>query len=80
MKNRIKELRKAKGLRQEDLADLQQRLFKIEKKDVEQNIAKFAKDEDYDLIIDEAACGFAKSGLNVTDAILKKMGVEKPKK
>lgn len=65
---------------QEDLADLQQRLFKIEKKDVEQNIAKFAKDEGYDLIIDEAACGFAKSGLNVTDAILKKMGVEKPKK
>ena len=65
---------------QEELADLQQRLFKIEKKDVEARLAEFAKDEGYDLIVDIAACGFSKPGLDVTDAVLKKMGVKNPKK
>ena len=37
---------------QEELADLQQRLFKIEKTDVETKLAEFAKDEGYDLIVD----------------------------
>ena len=64
---------------QDELADLQQRLFKIEKKDVEEKIAEFAKEQGYDLIIDVAACGFSKPDLDVTGAILKKMGVEKPK-
>ena len=64
---------------QEELADLQQRLFKIEKKDVETKLAEFAKDEGYDLIVDMAACGFAKPELDVTDAVLKKMGVKEPK-
>lgn len=65
---------------QEELADLQQRLFKIEKKDVEASIAEFAKNEGYDMVVDVAACGFAKPELDVTDAVLKKMGVKKPKK
>ena len=65
---------------QEELADLQQRLFKIEKKEVEAKIAEFAKDKGYDMILDVAACGFAKPELDVTDAVLKLMGVEKPKK
>ena len=65
---------------QEELADLQQRLFKIEKKDVETRISEFAKEEGYDLIVDIAACGFAKLELDVTDKILKKMGVKNPKK
>ncbi len=65
---------------QEELADLQQRLFKIEKKDVEERLSEFAKAEGYDLIVDTAACGFAKPALDVTDAVLKKMGVKNPKK
>ena len=32
-----------------------------------------------DLIVDVAACGFSKPDLDVTENILKKMGVEKPK-
>ena len=60
---------------QEELADLQQRLFKIEKKDVEAKITEFAKEQGYDLIVDVAACGFSKPELDVTDAILKAMGV-----
>ena len=64
---------------QEELADLQQLLFKIEKKDVEEKIADYAKEMGYDLIIDVAACGFSKPELDVTDAVLKKMGVDKPK-
>ena len=64
---------------QEELADLQQRLFKIEKKDVEEKITEFAKEQEYDLIVDVAACGFSKPDLDVTENILKKMGVEKPK-
>ena len=64
---------------QEELADLQQRLFRIEKKDIEAKIAAFAKEKGYDLILDVAACGFSKPELDVTDEILKAMGVEKPK-
>ena len=64
---------------QEELADLQQRLFKIEKKDIESKIAAFAKEQGYDLIFDVAACGFSRPELDVTGAILKEMGVEKPK-
>ena len=65
---------------QEELADLQQRLFKIEKKDIEAKIAAFAKEQGYDMIFDVAACGFSKPELDVTDAVLKMMGVDKPKK
>ena len=65
---------------QDELADLQQRLFKIEKKDVESYLAEFAKDGGYDILLDVAACGFSKPGLDVTDAVLKKMGVKEPKK
>ena len=64
---------------QEELADLQQRLFKIEKKDVEAKIAEFAKEKGFDLIVDVAACGFSRPDLEVTEDILKKMGVEKTK-
>ena len=65
---------------QEELADLQQRLFKIEKKDIEAKIAAFAKEKGYDMIFDAAACGFSKPELDVTDAVLKVMGVDTPKK
>ena len=61
---------------QEELADLQQRLFKIEKKDVEAKITEFAQEQGYDLIVDVAACGFSKPDLDVTEDILKKMGVK----
>ena len=65
---------------QEELADLQQRPFKIEKKDIEARLAEFAKDAGYDMILDIAACGFVNPKLDVTDAVLKKMGVKKPVK
>ena len=65
---------------QEELADLQQRLFRIEKKEVEAKIAAFAKEKGYDMIVDVAACGFAKPELDVTEAVLKLMGVDMPKK
>jgi Skp family chaperone for outer membrane proteins len=64
---------------QNELADLQQRLFKIEKTEVEKKINEFAAESKFDLIVDAAACGFFKPELDVTDKILKKMGV-KPKK
>ena len=64
---------------QEELADLQQRLFKIEKKDVEEKIASFASANGYDMIVDSAACGFSKPELDVTDAVLSEMGVKKEK-
>lgn len=65
---------------QDELADLQQRLFKIEKKDVEDKIAEFAKAGGYDMIVDVAACGFVKPEHDVTDAVLAKMGVDPSKK
>ena len=65
---------------QEELADLQQRLFKIEKADVEKCLAEFAKEKGYDIIVDVAACGYSRPELDVTGEVLKKMGVKNPKK
>ena len=74
------EMRAEEQRYQEELADLQQRLFKIEKKDVEEKLAEFAKESGYDMILDQAACGYVKPTFDVTDLILKKMGVKSPKK
>ena len=43
-------------------------------------LAEFAKESGYDMILDQAACGYVKPTFDVTDLILKKMGVKTPKK
>lgn len=57
---------------QSELADLQQRLFKIEKTEIEKKISEFAKESGYDIILDVAACGFVNPKLDVTEKILGK--------
>lgn len=75
-------LRKQQQLRtdamksQQRLTDLEAKLLKAQAEDLKARIAKFADKEDYDLIVDAAAAIFATEKLDVTDAILKGMGVD----
>ena len=47
--------------------------------DLRVRLRKFAEAKDYDLILDVNAAVFAKKGFDVTDAVLREMGVD-PKK
>lgn len=73
------DLRTAAQHFQNELADLETRLLKLETEDVRAKIAAFAKDKGFDLIVDQAALGYAKEALDVTDAVLASMGVESKK-
>ena len=60
----------------QDLQDLESRLLKATTEDLRKRLAKFAEAKDYDLIVDKTAAPFAKASLDVTDEVLKEMGVE----
>ena len=60
----------------QDLQDLESRLLKATTEDLRKRLAKFAEKKDYDLVIDRTAAPFAKASLDVTDEVLKDMGVE----
>ena len=64
---------------QQELSDLEARLLKTQTEDLKKRIANFAAKEKYDLIVDSMAAMYAKPSLDVTDEILKAMGVD-PKK
>ena len=65
---------------QSELADLEGRLLKIETADLRTKISAYAKENGYDLILDEAAAGFANPSLDVTDEILKALNVDPAKR
>ena len=60
----------------QDLQDLEGRLLKTTTDDLRKRIAKFANEKDYDFVLDSNAIPFSKPDYNVTDAILKAMGVD----
>lgn len=62
--------------RQRNLAELEAKLLKGQASDLKKRIAKFAADNGYDLIVDASAALFAAKGLDLTDAVLKDMGVD----
>lgn len=64
---------------QQDLQDLESRLLKTTSIDLKKRIAKFAEDKDYSLILDVAAAIYSKAEFDVTDEILKEMGVDPAK-
>ena len=70
------ELRKKAMNNQEELSKLEARLLKGQADDLKKRIAKFAADNDYDLVVDAAAAIYHKDSLDVTDAVLKEMGVD----
>jgi Skp family chaperone for outer membrane proteins len=64
---------------QQDLADLEARLLKAQTADIRKRIGDFAKDKGYDMVFDSQAAVFCKDGFDVTDEILKAMGVDPAK-
>ena len=60
----------------QDLLDLQARLQKTTTDDLRKRISKYAEEQKFDLILDQNATPYSKKDLDVTDALLKAMGVE----
>lgn len=60
----------------QDLQDLEGRLLKTTTDDLRKRLKKFAEKRDYDLILDRTAAPFAKAKYDVTDEMLKELGVE----
>lgn len=65
---------------QSDLSDLESRLIKLETDEIREKITAFAKKNGYDFIADGTMLAFAKESYDVTDAILKSMGVNPAKR
>ena len=61
---------------QQDLADLEARLLKAQAADLKKRIANYAEKAGYDVVFDAAAALYSKKALDVTDAVLKDMGVD----
>ena len=60
----------------QDLQDLETRLLKTTTDDLKKRIAKYAAANGYDLIFDSNAAAYATKTLDVTDAMLKDLGVD----
>ena len=60
----------------QDLQDLEARLLKTTTDDLKKRIAKYAAANGYDMIFDSNAAAYATSTLDVTDAMLKDLGVD----
>ena len=60
----------------QDLQDLEARLLRTTTDDLKKRIAKYAAANGYDLIFDSNAAAYATGTLDVTDAMLKDLGVD----
>ena len=60
----------------QDLQDLEARLLRTTTDDLKKRIAKYAAANGYDLILDSNAAAYATSTLDVTDEMLKNLGVD----
>ena len=74
------EMRQMAARFQGDLSDLESRLIKLETDEIREKITAFAKKNGYDFIADGTMLPFAKESYDVTDAILKSMGVDPAKR
>ena len=64
---------------QQELGDLEARLLKAQADDVRKRVTEYAKNNGYDCILESTAAVFAKPGLDVTDEVLKTMGIDPAK-
>ena len=60
----------------DDLQGDEARMLKSTTEDLRRRIAKFAEQGGYDLIVDRAAVPYSRKSFDVTDDLLKEMGVE----
>jgi len=74
------ELRQAVARYQSELGELESRLIKLETEDIRAKISEYAKAHGYDFIADSTILVFAKESYDVTDEILKAMGVNPAKR
>ena len=74
------EMRQMASRFQNDLSDLESRLIKMETDDIRAKISAYAKERGYDFIIDGTMLAFAKETYDVTDDILKALGVDPAKR
>ena len=74
------ELRQMATRFQGDLSELEARLIKLETEDIRAKIEEYAKAHGYDFIADSTILAFAKKSYDVTDDILKAMGVDPAKR
>jgi len=65
---------------QTDLSELESRLIKLETDDIREKISAYAKAHGYDFIADGSMLAFSKESYDVTDEILKAMGVDPAKR
>lgn len=61
---------------QQDLQDLEARLLKAQAEDIRRQVSRFAEANGYTLVVDASAALFAGKGLDVTDGVLRQMGVD----
>ena len=74
------ELRQMVTRFQSDLSELESRLIKLETEEVRAKIKAYAEANGYDFIADSTILAFAKESYDVTDEILKAMGVDPAKR
>ena len=60
----------------QDLQDLEGRLLRTTTDDLRKRINKYAEANGFDLIIDQTAAAYAKKSFDVTDGLLKELGVD----
>ena len=73
----IEQRYRAEAMRcRQDLQDLEGRLLKATTDDLRKRIAKFAVTNGYDLVLDLNAAAYAKPAFDITDEMLKGLGVD----
>ena len=60
----------------QDIQDLEGRLLKTTTDNIRKRIAKFAEENGYDIVFDQQSAPYAKPAYDVTDQVLKAMGVD----
>lgn len=61
---------------QENLRNLESNLLKSQSDEIKKSIANFANSKGYDFILDQTAVPFSKKAHDVTNGVLKEMGVD----
>lgn len=64
---------------EQQLSEMEARLLRFQAQDIKAKIQKFAESAGYDIILDSSATLFAKKEQDVTDGVLKEMGVDPEK-
>ena len=65
---------------QNELSDLEARLMKLQTEDIREKIAAYAKKNGFDMIIDATMLAYARESFEVTDDVLREMGIDPAKR